>query len=181
MEEKDVNIRTFNAAKLFAEKILFPLIEQYQNYQRQSDFGSVKLEDSIILDQEVRDIERYNGLKAMGDVTINLAMAIKSTVYLKKNKQEIAQLEATIAYMDKIKTLFQEKKDYFFRTSYRGVSVIETLDRGYFEEVKRIIQACYINIEILMTRNKLLFSDAGDEYKTDEELMEEIKKEYEEG
>ena len=92
MEDRnDESLRVMNAAKRFAEEILFPLMEQYQAYQCQSDFGSAKLSDSVILTEEVRDIERYNGLKAMCDVCLTLTLAIKSTVYLKHNSQEIEQ------------------------------------------------------------------------------------------
>jgi hypothetical protein len=181
VEENETNLRVFNTAKKFSEEILFPLMEQYQAYQCQSDFGTAKLQDSIILDEEIRDIERYNGLKAMADVCLNLALAIKSTVNLKNNKEEMKQLEITLTCLESIKNLFYEKKDLFFTTGYRGTRQVEIIKRNYFEQIKKIIQVCYVNTEILMTRNKLLFADSSDDYKNDEELMEAIKKEYIEG
>ena len=180
-QSKDNNLKVMNTAKLFSEEILFPLMEQYQSYQRQSDFGSYTLEDSLGVSEEVRDILRYNGLKAMCDVCLNLAMAIKSTVYLKKNQEEIEQINKTIEYLGKIKEIFYNKRDAFFISTYNGQTLIEKVNRNYFEKVKEMIQVCYVNIEMLMTRNKLLFADGSDEFKTDEEIKEDILKRYVEG
>lgn len=176
--QSEVDIKVFNAAKLFAEKILFPMMEQFQAYQRMSDFGSRLLEDSVLLTEEVRDIQRFNGLKAMCDICSELTIAIKSTVYLKNNKEEIAQLENIMTYLDKIKILFHEHKHLFFKELHKDGRLIEVINREYFEKVKRIVQTCYTNTETLMTRNKLLFADSRDEWKSDAEIMEEIKKEY---
>lgn len=174
----DNNLRVFNTAKKFAEEILFPLMEQYQTYQRQSDFGTSDLSNALYLSEEVRDIERFNGLKAMCEVCINLSIAIKSTVYLKNNKQEIEQLDGILKVLDKTKRLFYEKKVLFFKPELKNGYNTDTIDREYFEKIKKIIQVCYVNTEILMTRNKLLFTDLSDEFKTDEELMDMIKKDY---
>lgn len=181
VEKEETNLRVFNAAKLFAEKILFPMMEQYQTYQKQSDFGSSIMDDSLTLSEELRDIGRYNGLKGMADTCLNLAMAIKSTVYLKNNKEEMKQLNSIIDCMDRTKVLFYEHKHLFFKVENKNNAVVEVLNRIYFEKVKRIVQICYINTEVLMTRNRLLFSDASDEYKTDAEIQDEILKEYTEG
>lgn len=181
VDHDETNLRVFNTAKKFSEEILFPLMEQYQAYQRQSDFGSKELGDSIILTEDLRDIERYNGLKAMADVVLNLAIAIKSTVMLKGNKEEINQLNNTMDVLQDVKGLFYRYKGQFFINTFQGADRVERLNRDYFEKVKKIIQVCYVNAEILMTRNKLLFADAADEYKTDEEIMDQIKKEYVDG
>jgi len=59
--------------------------------------------------------------------------------------------------------------------------MIETLDRKEFDETKKNIDVCYINTEIIMSRNKLLFSDEKDDYQTDQEMLEQLKKEYVDG
>lgn len=180
-DRDETTLRVFNAAKLFAEKILFPLMEQYQIYQKQSDFGSSYLSESLKLSEDIRDIERFNGLKAMADVCLNLTFAIKSTVYLKNNKEEIKELEKNVQYLDKIRNVFINHKHLFFRNEYKNGIHLEVLDRNYFEKMKRLIQTCYSNTETLMTRNRLLFSDISDEFITDEEIQEQIMKEYTEG
>jgi hypothetical protein len=58
--ETDVTLKTFNTAKLFAEKILFPKMDLFQLYQRQADFGSFELDKAVNMPEEIRDIERFN-------------------------------------------------------------------------------------------------------------------------
>ena len=64
---------------------------------------------------------------------------------------------------------------------YKNNRRMEKLDRDYFEQVKKIIVTCYTNTEMLMTRNKLLFSDSKDEFASDDEIKEDILKRYVEG
>lgn len=180
MEQKkdETNLKTFNTAKKFAEEVLFPLMFDFKKFQRQANFGSQNLDDAIIISEEIREIQRFNGLKAMVETCHDLLSAISSTVKLKGNKLELDKLEETISITVKIKFLFYEHKDRFFKSVYKGHQTLEILDREYFEKVKSIIETCYINTEILMTKNKLLFADAQDEYLTDEDIKEQIKKEY---
>jgi hypothetical protein len=177
-ERGETNLRTFNTAKKYAEEILFPKMNLYQRFQRQADFGDEDLDKAKEMSDDVRDIQRYNGLKGMNDVLYNLLVNITSTVRLKGNKKEIDELGFLITYVNKIKLLFYEGSSRFFQTEYRVGEIVEFLDRKYFEKVKEIINGCYINVEILMTRNKLLFSDASDEYQSDEEILKGIKQEY---
>lgn len=181
MEREDNNLNVFNTAKKFSEELLFPIMINYQKFKRQSDFGSENLDNAKLLNDEIKDIERYNGLKGMNDSVGALFNAISSTVRLKGNLKEVAKLNEIKEIVDKVKNLFYKKRERFFITVTRGLEIKETLDRDYFEAVKDIIDANYINTEILMTRNKLLFSDAKDEYLSDEEIREEIRKEYVEG
>lgn len=179
--EDEVNIKSFNVAKRYAEEILFPMMNLYQSFQRRSDFGADDLDKAFLLSEEVRDIERYNGLKGMNDILGSLLSTISSTVILHKNKEEIEQLKLLQERVEKTKRLFYENRSLFFVRDYSNFGVREKLDRKYFDKIKNLIQVCYINTEILMTRNKLLFSDASNEFKDDEEIMEQIKKEFSEG
>jgi hypothetical protein len=179
--KEETNLKTFNTAKKFAEEVLFPLMFDFKKFQRQANFGSEVLNDSLDISEEIKDIQRFNGLKAMAETTHDLLKSISSTVQLKGNKSEIAKLNEVTALTDRIKILFYEHKEKFFVAAYRGTNIIDVLDRLYFEKIKDIIDTCYINTEILMTRNKLLFADAMDDYLSDDELKEAIKKEYIEG
>lgn len=178
---EETNLRVFNTAKVFAELILFPLMFDYKKFQRQANYGSDKLNDSLELTEELRDIQRFNGLKAMSETCYDLLTSISSTVKLKGNKEEITKLKDLVVKTEEIKLVFYNHKERFFNTEHKNMQIIEVLNRIYFDNIRKIIDICYINTEILMTRNKLLFADTNDEYMTDEEMKEMIKKEYIDG
>lgn len=179
VERTDENtLKTFNPAKKYAEEILFPMMESYQRFMRQSDFGTDALNDAKLYSEEIREIERFNGLKASNDVLFNLINTIKSTVLLKGNKEEISQVEDITDNLGRIKEIFYDHKERFFISTNKGGKNIEIINRNYFEKIKKIILICYVNIEILMTKNKLLFSDAKDEFASDAEIQDEIMREY---
>ena len=114
----------------------------------------------------------------MADCCSNLIRAIESTVRIKGNREEIAQLNKLVEIMEDVKNLFYNHKERFFDSFHKQGMITEAINRLYFERVKKIIQVSYVNTEILMTRNKLLFADASDEFATDAEIMDEIKREY---
>ena len=177
-EKTDVNLRTFNTAKVFAESILFPLMFDFKKYQRQANFGSDDLKEALSLSEEVKEIQRFNGLKAMSDTCYDLLDSISSTVNLKNNKFEIEKLGEIKEILTKVRAIFYNNKEAFFVHTHKMSGTIETLDRDYFEQIKKIVEICYVNSEILMTRNKLLFSDAKEDYEEDSEIREAIKREY---
>jgi hypothetical protein len=174
-------LKTFNTAKLFAEGILFPRMKLFQDFQTQADFGSMNMNIAQDMTEEIRDLQRYNGLKGMCETVYNLLLNISSTVRLKGSKEEIKQLDDLIKYINNLKKSFYENKDKFFIQTFKSNHIVETIDRIYFEKIKENINICYINCEILMTKNKLLFSDEKDDYITDKEMLEELKREYVEG
>lgn len=182
MDEKDiVNLRTFNTAKVYAEQILFPLMFDFKKFLRQANYGSDELANALIINEEIRSIQRFNGLKAMAETTYDLLQAISSTVRLKGSKIEAAKLNELIIDLQKAKLLFYERREDFFYNIYKDGVMVEVINRDFFEKVKKIIEVCYVNSEILMTKNKLLFSDSKEDYLTDEEIREQIKREYIEG
>jgi hypothetical protein len=77
-----------------------------------------------------------------------------------------------------MKYVFNEHKQSFFISSYDGLEKTETLNREFFEKVKETIERMYINCEILMTKNKLLFAETRDEYLDDKTILQNIKDEY---
>ena len=180
IEKEDTNLKTFNVAKVFAEQVLFPLMFDFKRFQRQANFGDSILNNSLEVTQEIRDIQRVNALKAMAETTHDLLFAIASTVNLKGNKAEILKMKELLELTDKIKGFFYDRRDMFFMTEYKNGRTIEIIDRKQFESIKDIIDVIYVNTEILMTRNKLLFDDSKDEYLNDDELKEQIMKEYSE-
>ena len=88
--------KTFNTAKRYAEEILFPKMEKFQAYQRQAEFGAENLNDSLLLSKEMRDIQRFNGIKAMNDILYGLFMNIQSTIMVNNKKGEKAEINRLI-------------------------------------------------------------------------------------
>lgn len=170
--------KTFNTAKKYAEEILFPKMDLFQKYQRQAGFGDQDLQASIFLTNEVRDIQRYNGLKAMNNILYSLLLNISSTVKINKKVNEIAMLDKMIGISKKIELIFTNSQEKFFNATYNGGIKTEELDRKYFVKIKDTIEKMYINCEILMTKNKLLFAESSDEFMDDKEILEKIKNEY---
>ena len=172
------NIKSFNTAKLYTEEVLFPKMDLFQKFQRQADFGDADLNNSIELPEDLRDIQRFNGLKGMNDVLYSLLVNVSSTVRLRNKKEEVEMLNKLLNLTISLKKLFHENKKMFFKISVKGGNITEVLDMDFFYKVKKAIDNAYINTEILMTKNKLLFVDESDEYETDKEVIEKIKQEY---
>jgi hypothetical protein len=170
--------KTFNTAKRYAEEILFPKMELFQKFQRQAEFGAENLNDSLLLSKEMRDIQRFNGIKAMNDILYGLFMNIQSTIMVNNKKGEKAEINRLIDICKKMKYVFNEHKQSFFISSYDGLEKTEILNREFFEKVKETIERMYINCEILMTKNKLLFAETRDEYLDDKTILQNIKDEY---
>ena len=126
---EEVNLKTFNSAKLYSEQVLFPMLENYQKFMRQSDWGVDNLNDSSLLPEEIRNVERFNGLKGSVDVLFNLINTIRSTVILKNNKEEFNKMNEVIETLEKIKLLFYDNKERFFSSIYRGQLNVEIINR----------------------------------------------------
>jgi len=173
--------RTFNTAKKYAEEILFPKMDLFQKYQRQAEFGSEDLNESLLLNQEIRDIQRFNGIKAMNNILYSLLLNVKSTVMVNAKKVQINELNKMLETSSKLKNIFDEEKERFFEDVFRNGRQEEKLNRNYFNRVKELIEKMYVNAEILMTKNKLLFAENNEEYMDDKELIAKIKEEYIEG
>jgi hypothetical protein len=180
--DKNENIlRVFNTAKLMAEGILFPKMKLFSDFQLQADFGAKTMEEAVELSEEIRELQRYNGLKGMTEVVYNLCLAISSTVRLHNNKEENKQLDDLMSHLKILIDSFYNDRSKFFKQEYRNGHIMEVVERTHFEKIKDDVNICYVNTEILMTRNKLLFADSNDDFASDSEVLEQLKKEYIEG
>lgn len=178
MEEKDKDIKTFNQAKKFIEEIVHPIMVDFEKFKRMSNYGAVSIEEAGLLNEEIRDINRINGAKGMCETCLDLIDIISSVVILKGNKEEISMLNNLSNKLDTIKELFYENKENFYTKEYKGTSIIETINRKYFEDIRKLIVICKTNTDILQHKNKLLFSDSKDEFASDEEIKEQIMKDF---
>lgn len=179
--ERDNELKTFNTAKKYAEDVIFPFIKDIKKFQRQANFGHENLDNSIEINEEIRDIQRVNGLKAMAETQYDLLYEISSHVNIKDNKEENEKLLSLLETMKKVKHLFYYNREKFFNTIFKDTRTIEVRDIKHFEEVKDILLVVYANTLTLMTKNKLLFADAKDEFSSDEEINKEIMDRYIEG
>lgn len=171
-------LKVFNTAKKFAEEILFPIMADFRKYQRQANFGSTDLNTSLTLTEEIRDIQRFNGLKGMAETTQMLYSSISSTVLTNNRKEEVKKMLEMHELLNKFIRLFYDYRELFFVQKVENGVIRESLNRDFFESVKRGIEAIYINAEILMNKNRLLGIDSKDDFLTDDEIKEAIKKEY---
>lgn len=178
LEKTDSKIFTFNTAKQYAEEILFPKMDLYQQFQRKATFGCIDMNASITLPEEVREIERFNGLKGMASILYDLLVNVSSTVRLKKNREEVPMLNELLSIISNVKKVCEDYRGRFFCSVLKDGKQTETINRHYFNQIKEIVDSCYINTEILMTRNRLLFSDDSDDFLSDQELLNQIKGEY---
>jgi hypothetical protein len=179
MEQFQPNLtKTFNTAKKYAEEILFPKMDLFQKFQKQAEFGAENLNDSLLLSEEIRDIQRFNGVKAMNDILYGLLMNIYSTIMVNNKKGEITEMIKLIKLTKQMKNIFNYNKEMFFNSNYDGRIQKETINREFFEKIKETIEMMYINCEILMTKNKLLFAETRDEYLDDAQIVQNIKDEY---
>lgn len=177
-EKTDRNVKVFNTAKLFVEEILFKFMKDYFMFQRQAEFGDEDLRKAIELSEEIREIQRFNGLKGMAVTTNNFIQAVLPTVISKGNKQELIKLNELLKITKDTITFIYSNKEKFFDTSYSNGLAIESLNRICFQQIKDIIESCYNNNGVIMNRNKLLFDSSADEFLTDDEIKDAIKKEY---
>ena len=173
------NLKVFNTAKKLADEILFPIMKSYYENNKKSNLGAKTEEEALMLTEEIREIERYNGLKAMNDSVGSLLNSITSTIRLNKKQEEIEKIEELSKITKKLKDIFYDEKHKFFTKVVRNsFEMEEKIDRRFFEMIKEIIECNYINVEILMSRNNLLFADNKDDFKNDEQIKEEIMKRY---
>jgi len=170
--------KTFNTGKKYAEEILFPKMDLFQKYQRQAEFGSENLDLAMLLDKEMREIQRFNGLKAMNDILYGLLLNITSTVRVNNGKNQIDELEKMKKISHRLKILFDNGKEKFFDKLYDEGRLISFLDKNYFYKIKDLVEKMYVNCEILMTKNKLLFAENREEYMNDKDILNNIKNEY---
>jgi hypothetical protein len=170
--------RTFNTAKKYAEEILFPKMDMFQKFQRQAEFGAEEMKDALFLSNELKDIQRFNGLKGMNDTLFGLLLNISSTVRVNKNKTQLAELDKMLKLCKDLKLIFDSDKDKFFEFKLQHGGVCECLERNYFYKIKNLVEVMYVNCEILMTKNKLLFAENREEFMSDKDIIQNIKSEY---
>ena len=167
------NIRTFNAAKLYADLVLHPLIKSHTDAKLKTSLGAISIDEASKLSPGERTMCRFNSLKERMIIQQTLSSEIEATVRLNKVKCEIELLEAIKTQLSDLESNFEEKTDDII--SFRLVQgykkpVLSKL----FSELNNFLDSTYVNIQRLMTKNKLLFNSDDDEFLEDQEIKAKI-------
>jgi len=168
------SIRTFNPAKKFAEEILHPLMLAHKDAKLRSRLGAISDEESAKLSPQVRVIKRFNGMKERIIYQQALLTEIESTVRLNKRKGEVA----LIGELSKQLSILEDSYDE--RASELMIEYPDKLHRiaeltPLFKQMGQYLDKIYVQLQRIMTKNKLLFSGEDNEFLDDEALMEKIK------
>lgn len=167
-------IRTFNSAKKFAEEVLHPLITSHKDSKLTTRLGAVSNEEASKLTPDERVVSRYNALKERITIQLTMINEIEATVLLNKVKCESELIEEIKNQLFVLEDNFDERSDEMI-----DYKIVGRTKRPYltelFSEVSKFLDSTYVQIQRLMTKNKLLFYSDDDEYLEDQELKEKIK------
>ena len=168
------NIRTFNSAKRFAEEVLHPLMKQHTEAKIKTRLGAIDEEHACKMSSNLRIVKRFNALKERVIIQQTLATEIKATVILNKVTSDLEFLEEIEKQLFNIEENINKRSEeilYFKKQRGKQKPILTEL----FNEIGNFIDNTYVQIQRLMTKNKLLFYSDDDEYLEDQELKEKIK------
>ena len=170
------NIRTFNSAKKFAEEILHPLMTEHKDAKVRSRLGAISDEEAMKLPKSVRVIKRYNALKERIILQQTLLTEVEATVRLNGRKSEVEMIEELTNQLSILEDSYNE------RSSDLIIEYGDKLNRPpeltpLFKEMGQYLDKIYVQLQRIMTKNKLLFFGEDNEFLDNEDLMERIKSE----
>lgn len=163
-------IRTFNSAKRFAEEVLHPLIKQNTEAKIKTRLGAVTEEQASRMSPNLRVVKRFNALKERITIQQTLATEIKATVILNKVKSDLEFLEEIENQLSNVEENINKEKEQIIYFKRQKPILTEL-----FHKIGTFLDNTYVQIQRLMTKNKLLFYTDEDEYLEDQELKEKIK------
>lgn len=168
------NIRTFNSAKRFAEEVLHPLILQHTEAKIKTRLGAVNEEHACKISPNLRVVKRFNALKERVTIQQTLITEIKATVILNKVVSDIEFLDEIEKQLSKVEENITKKPEeilYFKKQRGKQKPILNEL----FHELGIYLDNTYVQVQRLMTKNRLLFYSDDDEFLEDQELKEKIK------
>lgn len=167
-------ISTYNSAKKFADELIHPLMISQCNSKIISRLGAISILEANKLSPDQRIICRYNATKERIILQQTLIIEIESTVRINDTEIEIQLLEKLKTNLDNLEQNFEDRKDEIME-----INVIQGVRRPIltpmFSNINKYLDAIYVQIQRIMTKNKLLFTSGNDEYLEDQELKEKIK------
>lgn len=167
-------IRTFNSAKKYAEEILHPLMDSHKDAKIKTRLGAINTEEASKLSPDERVVNRFNNLKERIILQQTLANEIRATIEINNVKCEVELIAELIEQLDNLEENFDEKTDDIL--SFRFVyGIKKPVLSPLFKQLGSFLDKIYVQIQRLMTKNKLLFSSENEEYLEDQELKQRIK------
>jgi len=170
------NIKTFNSAKKFAEEILHPLMIAHKDAKLISRLGAISAKEAMLLTPRVRVANRFNALKERIIYQQSLLTEVDPTVKGNGRKSEIKIMEELTKQLSLLEDSYDERSSEIMIEYNDKLKRIPELT-PLFKQMGEYLDKTYVQLQKIMTKNKLLFFGGDDEFMDNEELMEKIKME----
>lgn len=167
-------IRTFNSAKRFAEEVIHPIIKSQSEAKITANLGAISIIEADKLSPAKRIINRYNAAKERTILQQTLINEIEATVLINGNVAEKSMLKKIKDNLEEIEDNFDDRKDEIMTIENSGGIKKPKLTK-LFKEINRYLDNMYVQVQQIMTKNKLLFTSDNEEWLDDIELKEKIK------
>jgi len=167
------SIRTFNSAKKFAEEVLHPLIKSHTEAKIRSRLGAINDEEALKIPTKMRVIKRFNALKERIIILQTLLTEVEPTIRLNSRKVEIELVETLSEELSKIEDSYDENSEDILEVEDSENSIPRLTP--LFKELGQYLDSIYVQIQRIMTKNKLLFFGDDNEFLDEEDIMERIK------
>jgi hypothetical protein len=168
-------IRTFNSAKKFAEEVLHPLIQAHNFAKIRTRLGANSDEDALMFPPGVRMVKRANALKERIIYQQALLTEVQATVELNGRISEIELLKTLYKELSKLEDYYDEHPKDFLDENEFGEQPPRLTP--LFKDTNEYLDKIYVQLQRIMTKNKLLFFGDDMEFLDEEDLMERIKEE----
>ncbi len=170
------SIKTFNSAKKFAEEVLHPLIRSHTDAKIKSRLGAVSDEEAMKLSSRMRVAKRFNALKERIILLQTLLTEVEPTVRLNGKKSEIEMVDEIYRQLSILEDSYDD------RASELMIEYSDKLNRPpeltpMFKQMGQYLDKLYVQLQRIMTKNKLLFFGEDNEFLDNEDLMARIKAE----
>lgn len=169
-----MSIRTFNSAKRFAEEVIHPIIKAQSEAKLTANLGAISIIEADKLSPAKRIINRYNAAKERTILQQTLINEIEATVLINGNIAEKDMLEKIKTNLENIEDNFDDKKDEIMEIVGSANKKKPRLTK-LFKKLNRYLDNTYVQIQQIMTKNKLLFTSENEDWIEDSELKEKIK------
>lgn len=170
------SIKTFNSAKKFAEEILHPLMLAHKDAKLISRLGATSDGDAMLLTPRVRVVKRFNALKERIIYQQALLTEVEPTVRLNGRKGEIELIEELSKQLSLLEDSYEERSSELIIEYSSKLNKTPELT-PLFKQMGEYLDKIYVQLQRIMTKNRLLFFGGDDEFADNEELMERIKTE----
>lgn len=168
------SIRTFNSAKKFAEEVLHPLISSHKDAKIKTRLGAINDEEALQIPKRFREVKRFNAMKERIIILQTLLTEVEPTIRLNGRKSEIALITELSNQLSILEDSYDTRtEDLIISDAGDGIPKLTPL----FKEMGQYLDRIYVQLQRLMTKNKLLFYGDDNEFLDNEQLMERIKAE----